>query len=181
MMLKVKFCYRAINQKALKAITIVKRLLNSHQKLISRKILHIIPMSKHIKQNHWKDLETFRNISLSTEFTSLQKIFQFSFILVNGLRRKFNSKWLKDFSWLAYPLRSDEGFCKYLYTTAKILFSEAPLREKCPNTDFFLVRIFPHSDLIWRDTPYLSVFSPNTGKCGPQKSPYLDTFHAVHW
>ena len=26
--------------------------------------------------------------------------------------------------------------------------------------------IFPHSDWIRRDTPYLSVFSPNSGKCG---------------
>ena len=31
-----------------------------------------------------------------------------------------------------------------------------------------LVHIFPHLDWIQRDTPYLSVFSPNTGKCGPQ-------------
>ena len=22
-------------------------------------------------------------------------------------------------------------------------------------------------------------FSPNTGKCGPEKTPYLDTFHAM--
>ena len=29
------------------------------------------------------------------------------------------------------------------------------------------------------DTKYLSVFSPNTGKYGPEKTPYLDTFHAV--
>ena len=27
-------------------------------------------------------------------------------------------------------------------------------------------RIFPHSDRIQRDTPYLSVFSSNAGKCG---------------
>ena len=27
-------------------------------------------------------------------------------------------------------------------------------------------RIFPHLDWIWRDTPHLSVFSPNAGKCG---------------
>ena len=27
-----------------------------------------------------------------------------------------------------------------------------PLREKCPNTEFFLVLIFPHSDWIRRDT-----------------------------
>ena len=50
------------------------------------------------------------------------------------------------------------------------------LREKCPNTEFFLVRIFPHSDWIRRDTPYLSVFSPNVAKYGPKKTPYLDTF-----
>ena len=29
-----------------------------------------------------------------------------------------------------------------------------------------LVSIFPHSDWIRRDTPYLSEFSPNVGKCG---------------
>ena len=28
-------------------------------------------------------------------------------------------------------------------------------------------------------TPYLSVFSPNARKYGPEKTPYLDTFHAV--
>ena len=33
------------------------------------------------------------------------------------------------------------------------------LREKCPNTEFFS--------------------GPNTGKYGPEKTPYLDTFHAV--
>ena len=26
---------------------------------------------------------------------------------------------------------------------------------------------------------YLSSFSPNAGKYGPEKTPYLDTFHAV--
>ena len=53
------------------------------------------------------------------------------------------------------------------------------LRKKCPNTGFFLVCIFPHLDWIGRDTPYLSVFSLNAGKCGQEKTPYLDTFHAV--
>ena len=45
--------------------------------------------------------------------------------------------------------------------------------------EFFLVRIFPHSDWTRRDTSYLSVFSPNAGKYGPEKTPYLDIFHAV--
>ena len=35
-----------------------------------------------------------------------------------------------------------------------------------PNTEFFLVR-------------YFSVFNPITGKYGPEKTPYLDTFHTV--
>ena len=52
------------------------------------------------------------------------------------------------------------------------------LRENCPNMEFFLVRIFSHSNWIWRDTKYLSVFSPNAGKYRPEKTPYLDTFHA---
>ena len=31
------------------------------------------------------------------------------------------------------------------------------LREKCPNTLFFLVRIFPYSDWTWRDTRFKEV------------------------
>ena len=43
------------------------------------------------------------------------------------------------------------------------------LRKKYPNTEFFLVRIFPHLNWIRRDTEYLSLFSPNVGKYGPEK------------
>ena len=35
--------------------------------------------------------------------------------------------------------------------------------------EIFLVRILPHSDWIRRDTEYLSVFSPDAEKCGPEK------------
>ena len=30
-------------------------------------------------------------------------------------------------------------------------------------------------------SPYFPLFWLNTGKYGPEKSPYLDTFHAVYW
>ena len=40
--------------------------------------------------------------------------------------------------------------------------SSSALREKCPKTEFFLVRIFLY-----------------TGKYGPEKTPYWDTFHSV--
>ena len=53
------------------------------------------------------------------------------------------------------------------------------LREKCQNTEFFLLRIFPHSDWIRRGTEYLSLFCSIAGKYGPEKTPHLDTFHAV--
>ena len=53
------------------------------------------------------------------------------------------------------------------------------LRERWPNKEVCLVRIFLHSDSLRRFTPQISVFSPNTGKYGPEKTPYLETFHAV--
>ena len=59
------------------------------------------------------------------------------------------------------------------------LWLKLALCEMCPNTEFFLVRVFQHSDWIRRDTLYLSVFSLNAGKYGPEKTPYSDTFHAV--
>ena len=43
------------------------------------------------------------------------------------------------------------------------------LRKKNPYSELFwsvFFRMFPHSDWIRRDTEYLSVFSPNAGKCG---------------
>ena len=39
---------------------------------------------------------------------------------------------------------------------------------KVPIFGVILVRIFPHLDWIRRNTSYLSVFSPNAGKCEPE-------------
>ena len=41
-------------------------------------------------------------------------------------------------------------FCNHHIRTS----FRSTLREKCPNTEFFLVRIFPHSDWIDTDTFY---------------------------
>ena len=38
----------------------------------------------------------------------------------------------------------------------------------------------PYFPAYTRDTEYLSVFSPNKGKHGPEKTPFLDTFHKVY-
>ena len=53
------------------------------------------------------------------------------------------------------------------------------VRENCPKTKFFLVRILSHYDRIRRDTAYLTALSPNAGKYRPEKTLDLDTFHAV--
>ena len=73
--------------------------------------------------------------------------------------------------------RTSLAWIHIFYTIS--FFLSGTLREKCPNSEFFLVRIFPYSDWIRGDTKYLSVFSPNAAKYGPEKTPYLDTFHAV--
>ena len=53
------------------------------------------------------------------------------------------------------------------------------LGKKCPNTMFFLVIIFLHSDWIRKFTKWVSVCSPNMGKYRLEKTPYFDTFHIV--
>ena len=58
------------------------------------------------------------------------------------------------------------------------LYLSTVLLEKCPNTVFFLVRIFQHYDWI-RGDRCLTLFSPISVKLGPEKTPYLDTFHAM--
>ena len=58
----------------------------------------------------------------------------------------------------------------YLYHGLVLKILAYALCEKRLNTEVFPVRIFMYSDWIR---------SPNTGKYGPEKTLYLDTFHAV--
>ena len=74
---------------------------------------------------------------------------------------------LSDLNFLtAWNLSIMEIWYKFQYTA---------LREKCLNTELFLVRILTLFDWIRRGI----VFSPNEGKYGPEITPYLDTFNAV--
>ena len=68
---------------------------------------------------------------------------------------------------------------KHVKSHVKQEFQKISLLEKCPNTEFWLIRIFVHSDRIQRFTEKISVFSLNAGKYGPEETPYLDTFHTV--
>ena len=62
--------------------------------------------------------------------------------------------------------------CPFLET---FHFVSLALREQCPNTKFFLVRIFPYPD--WYEVS-LRIHS-ECGKIRTRKTPHLDTFHAV--
>ena len=69
----------------------------------------------------------------------------------------------------------DQGVYKYNNVVKCIegkSFGFITLRQRCPNTELFLVLIFPHSDWIRRDASYLSVFSPNAGKADQNNSEY---------
>ena len=59
------------------------------------------------------------------------------------------------------------------FSLISVLFNQI-LREKNQSIDLFLVCIFLYSNWIQPEK-----FSPNTGKYGPEKTPYLDTFHVV--
>ena len=50
---------------------------------------------------------------------------------------------------------------------------------KVPEYGVFPVLIFWHSDWIRKDTECISELSLNTRKWGPEKTSYLNTFHAV--
>ena len=60
----------------------------------------------------------------------------------------------------------ESGFCLLFFKspiqTIFLKCTESGLREKFPDTEFFLVRIFLHSDWIRRFTPYFPVFRVNT-------------------
>ena len=58
---------------------------------------------------------------------------------------------------------TDSKIFEIEFLSFHMIKNKLPLREKCPNTELSLVRI---------------LFSPNAGKHGPEKTPYLDIFHA---
>ena len=47
------------------------------------------------------------------------------------------------------------------------------------NLSSFFWSVFSRIRTEYGETSYLSVFIPNTGKYGSEKTPYLDTFHAM--
>ena len=59
-------------------------------------------------------------------------------------------------------------FCNLISDNGTIDFKALSIAWNVSVFAVILVRIFPQSDWIRRDTLYLSVFSPNAGKYGPE-------------
>ena len=74
-----------------------------------------------------------------------------------------------------YKTRIQQVVCTQVDLIWKENESKLPLREMSVFR-VFLVRIFPHSDWIRRDTEYIFVFSPNAGKYGPEQRPIRKLF-----
>ena len=106
--------------------------------------------------NKFSEKETLQNILLILKTESFQKSLSKSSI--SNLWRQFVFAQMT----------------KYLmFHLCSIL--EVPISE----TGYAKRRHCVKSVQIRRDTKYLSLFSPNAGKYGPEKTPRLDTFHAV--
>ena len=76
----------------------------------------------------------------------------------------------------AYVFLRTHILCIKIESEILSLYNKIPLCEKCPNAEFFLVPYFP----VFGLNTGISVFSPNTGKYGSEKTSYLTTFHAVY-
>ena len=81
---------------------------------------------------------------------------------------KFRTLYKKLFLVYQLPKCSCSYFSKTFGFYLRVLFPCESLRKKVFVFGVILVRIFPHSDWKRRDTVYLSVFSPNAGKYGPE-------------
>ena len=97
-----------------------------------------------------------------------------SAVLVTFTEETLNEK----LQFLCSNKASIQGLIKFRLVLMMVLYRRS-LYEKYPNSEFFLARMFPYSDLIWRFIFKIFILIQNTGKYGPKKTPYLDNFHAV--
>ena len=107
-------------------------------------------------------------------------LFLFSRLSVQGLHcsRVLNWFWLTCYAMLPKNIHYGIFYYSSLQLAAYTAYNIHCVKSVRIRSFFWSV-LFPHLDWIRKDTSYLSVFSPNAGKYGPEKTPYLDTFHAV--
>ena len=143
----------------------VVSVIKGHYHLVNRKFLFT------------KDISVMNVFFLGFTKASLQKTFQVKIFPSKNIIQVKKTTFLPSFqnsiwiimrltrfmslpSFFLYPLKTSEKTIVFLYfqgvwkrsVASRKLLREFTLREKCPNTEFFIVRIFLYSDWIRRFT-----------------------------
>ena len=92
-------------------------------------------------------------------------------------------KTLQSFAFGYFDLNTNELYCEYdeKRTYGGFIVVTKDTAWKVSVSGVSLVRIFPHSYWIRRYTEYLSLFSPNAGKYGPEKLRVRTLFTQWKW
>ena len=85
-----------------------------------------------------------------------------------------------NYFWFKNKFSNDIILSKYS-VSIKSYFLEYHIVWKVSLFGVFLAHIFPHLDWIRRDTPYLSIFSPNARKHGPENLRIRTLFTQCYW
>ena len=127
----------------------------------------------------WNEIDSRLLRSVRKLKTRIIPTYQIFFMLL--IFSRFACLFVEDFEPLFLALIEDlRVFCLYFYNFLFTFYERFPLCKKCPNTDFILVCIFQYLTWIRIFKTQISVFGPNTGKYGPEKTLYLDTSHVVY-
>ena len=94
-----------------------------------------------------------------------------SAVLVTFTEETLNEK----LQFLCSNKASIQGLIKFRLVLMMVLYRRS-LYEKYPNSEFFLARMFPYSDLIWRFIFKIFILIQNTGKYGPKKNSLFGQF-----
>ena len=118
------------------------------------------------------------------------------FVLFFNIQFRYKMNYQKQPSWGALLKSFQKSFINFLIVKVDLKFKQKPRNINV--TDFILRPVARAIPIIWNTLrclnkftawkvsqygvssgPYSPVSCPNTGKYGPEKTPYLDTFHAV--
>ena len=91
----------------------------------------------------------------------------------------FNSEWGNCSSFNVHKGSSSNSLC-VIMRYVNLIELTSITAGKVSKYEVISGPFFPYLGWIRRDISYLSVFSPNARKCGPEITLYLDTFHAVY-
>ena len=161
-----------------------------YQHFLNRSQQILLYQEIHIKIAFWYIISNSFNFSWVLKDSFNKHGYNFDDVSKNGYLRPSENKdiWNKVYNVIISVhditnkiLSRDSNYIVDVALWQKFGNSSFSLHEKCPIRKLFVVRVFPYSNWIRRDTNYLSLFSQNAGKYEPEITPHLDTFQAVFY